>query len=542
MSKFVLHQIEFEHLPGVSRLFRELCAGEELRLAFLGFGRWDPETLLARSAREREKPRTLADLVRQNPAGEPAVAESLELAKRGGAVFVITGQQAGLFTGPLYTIYKAITVLRLVAALRGAGVPAVGLFWIAGEDHDLAEVSTVHPLPAGVEGRSLALALQPPAPHPVSGIELPGDIAGIVTGFLETMPSTDFRAGLASWLHVSYRPGETIGRAFRRLMQQLFAPRGLLFLDPLEMDRGPLLAEFLERFPELRPELIRRVEAATARLAAAGYPPQVDFHPARSFLFYLDPDLGRRRVVELPRGGFMAEGTSHRWSPGEWPGRLADEAARFSPDALLRPLFQDWLFPTVAYVAGPAEIAYHLQIRGLYPLWGLEAPLLWPRGAATLMSPGAARRAAQLGLAAGDLFSERSVLLEGILARSGRLSALDQFHGRRVEVEGALERLAGVLSSGPDDLVRSGEGSFGKIRGLLEKMEDRVYRQIKQDNSDITQRLDALLQEIQPNGNLQERTLNLFPFLSLYGPELLTALVEALDPFRQAHHLLWPEV
>ncbi len=366
-------------LPGCSPFFRDIVRQPDTRREFLGLVDWDGDALRGTAAEARPF-RGLDELVRQNPPAHPAVAETLAHAGRPGAVCVITGQQAGVLGGPPYTLFKALTVAALVGELRRSGVPAVGVFWIASEDHDLREISGVTWM---VPGRGLQrLTLPTPSAadlQPVAQVTLDAGVASFWQESLALLPRSAHRDWVSGLVETCYRPGRGLVEAFRDFMARFLAPLGLCLFDPMAMERQEALAGFLDRFPERRAEAVRRVTDRQTALEAAGYEPQIRLQPQRAFLFYLHPEAGRRRVVEAPEGGFTVDGTSVGCDTAGWSDWLRQDAARFSPDALLRPLFQDWLFPTAAYVGGPAELAYHAQIRALYPLWELTPPLLWPR-------------------------------------------------------------------------------------------------------------------------------------------------------------------
>lgn len=528
-------------LPGCSPFFRDIIRRSDVRQAFLGLARWDGAAL-SEAATPARSFRGLDELIRQNQPTHPAVAETLAHAGRPGAVCVLTGQQAGALGGPPYTLYKALTVAALVGELRRSGVPAVGVFWIASEDHDLREVSDITWM---VPGRGLQRLTLPTAPaadlRPVAEVVLDAAAASFWQEALELLPRSTHRDWASGLVSECYQPGRGLAEAFRDFMARLLAPLGLCLFDPMAMERQGALAGFLDRYPEFRSEAVRRVTERQTELEAAGYEPQIRIQPRRAFLFYLHPEAGRRRVVEAAGGGFIVDGTSEGCDVAGWSRWLRQDAARFSPDALLRPLFQDWLFPTVVYVGGPAELAYHAQIRPLYPLWELTPPLLWPRFSATLIPPGASRRARQLDLEPRALFDAREETLTRLLAAQGRVERLEAFLERRSELTGALDRLAGSLLDYPEDVTRFTASTLGKINGLVDKLDERVRRQAKADNEELIRRFDTLHQELVPNGNLQERTLNLLPLLSVFGPGLVDRLMQAVDPFDPRHVMLWLE-
>ena len=538
MLQLTAKTIRADHLPGTNSLFAALCRAAALRSQFLGIGDWDLPTLQEQARAVARPCLAVPELLRQNSPAAPAAAASLALARQPGTVFVLTGQQAGVLGGPAYTFYKALTAVVLARRLRETGVPAVPVFWVASEDHDVAEAAGLRMLLVGRGLQAFTIPLDANPGHPVARVRLGETLPEVWADLGAALPNTAHTGPLIESIRACYRPGETLNRAFGAWMRKLFEPFELLFFDPMEADRKPLLAAFLAKLPKWRPAMAERLASQEERLRAAGFKAQVRFQPDRPFLFYLDPDLGRRRLAAAPEGGWSVEGTAIAKSGADWSSWLAAEGERFSPDALLRPLFQDWLFPTVAYVGGGAEIAYHVQLRPLYEFWGLAPPIPWPRFSATLVSPGSARRLDQLQLEAQDLLAPREELLTRLLEREGRLGELERFQSARVNAHRALAELMLPLGELSEDTGRFAAATSGKIHGLLDKLEEHLHRKLKGGNEDLVRRLDALLRELLPEGNPQERVLNLVPWLALFGPGLLEQLAEIIDPFEVTHHFI----
>jgi len=538
MLQLSVQNIEIARLPGTNALFAALCRSEALRLQMLGTPAWDGPALLQRAGAVRRPCRAIAELVRQNTPAAPAVAEALSLAGQPGTVFVLTGQQAGMLGGPAYTVYKALTAIVLARRLREAGAPAVPVFWVASEDHDVAEAAALAMVLPGRGLQRIEAPVDARPLQPVAEVRLREAAAATWAELCAGLPQTPHAAGLGDLVQTCYRPGQAMNRAFGTFMRQLFQPLELLFFDPLEADRRPLLAGFLAEWPGQRPAMVAQLSRQEELIRNSGFRVQVQFQPERAFLFYLHPDLGRRRLVATPDGGWRVDGTDVGRPGSGWKDWLAAEGERFSPDALLRPLLQDWLFPTVAYVGGPAELAYHVQMRPLYDFWGLEPPIPWPRFSATLVPPGAARRLEQLQLEPADLLGSREELLTRLLAREGRLGDLERFQAARESAHRSLAELTLPLAELSDDIGRFAASTSAKIQGLLDKLEEHLHRKIKSGNEDVVRRLDALRQELAPDGNPQERVLNLLPWLALFGPDLLEKLAETIDPFQTGHRFI----
>lgn len=538
MHSLTVKTVAPERLPGGSDYIRLIRDNPALCRELTGVADWSGPALLENLPHRGGVPRLMDDLRRQNADPDPAEAAALKRAAGGQAIFVITGQQAGLFTGPLYTIYKAVTVLRLVRFLRQADVDAVGLFWVAGEDHDIDEVAAVH-LDRGLQPPvRLAIEQRPAEPLPVSTIRLGDEIGALLDEVARVLPGGAAADTLGTWLAECYRPEATFGEAFHGLMRRLFAGTGLLFFDPMAADREAMMRDFVAPLPRLRDEIHDRLARSDERMRSLGLEPQVPFQSERCCLFYLHPEQGRRRLLETPAGDLRVDGTSAVWDRTAWEDELNRHPGRFSADALLRPVLQDFLFPTAVYVGGQAELAYQAQIRELYPLWGLTPPVLWPRAGATVIGPALVRKLERLEITAEDLFRHPETVLNEIFARQGEREALDRFQAGRGEVEDSLERLGAPLAGFPEPMVRSADSTLGKIRGLLDKLEDRLRRQVKKDNEDTVTLLEVLRGNVLPGGNLQERTMNLLPVLALVGPGFMDWILETLDPFSREHVLL----
>ena len=396
------HCIPLQKLPHTSKLLTAFLEQFDRVASFYAYPP-TPEGVLA-SARTATldgniRRRVVEVLLEQNLAYgcDSSVVQNLQRLAA-GAVAVVTGQQVGLFGGPAYSFYKALSAIALARRLRAAGIDAVPVFWLATEDHDLAEVNHCE-----LPGRDGLVRLELTACEADRGRRV-GEIAlgqGIgpllerACALLEG-PGAD-RVGQS--LRESYRPGETYGRAFARLFARLLQGRGLVLFDPLEPRLHALTVSLyrqaIERSRELRTALLARSRA----LEAAGFHPQVKVSETGTVLFL---NLDGRRMPLRQRGEqFTANGQSLRAS--QLLERLEVDPAAFTPNVLLRPVVQDWLLPTAAYVAGPAELAYFAQAEVLYRQLGVRMPAVVPRAGFTLVPPQVQRLLRRYGLRAEEV-------------------------------------------------------------------------------------------------------------------------------------------
>ena len=344
--------IRLTDLPGTSRLFADFSYHFDRVARFYGHDPHNPASFAA-VVREIEFPDARrAALVRaltsQN-GGSDRAGDSLARLAQPGTVAIVTGQQVGLFGGPAYTIYKALTAVRLARDLTERGIPAVPIFWLASEDHDFAEVSNNFSFNA--EHRPVRLHIEPPAE--AKGFSHPSGQRPVGQLCIANPPLAELRRSLAGFPHgeevaalveAAYPPGVTMTQGFRALLHKVLPKTDLLTLDPLDPKiraiAAPLVADALSAAPELKARLLER----NRELTAAGYHAQVHLEPKTSLFFLLK----------------NGERTPLRRKDSEF-GSLRDRAAEISPNALLRPVMQDYLLPTAGFIGGPAELAYLAQ-------------------------------------------------------------------------------------------------------------------------------------------------------------------------------------
>ena len=302
----------------------------------------------------------MADVLeRQNREWEASAETFASIDRlRAGAVAVVSGQQVGLFGGPLYSILKAASALQLAAELSAKGIAAVPIFWLATEDHDLAEVNQIA-LP-GADGRfeTATVPLKAKANIPVGEVRFGPEIEALVERACELLDGE-----IAGMLRASYRTGETFGSAFARLFSRIFAGTGLVLMQPLDREvhviARPVLLEAAQRAEEIDRELLRRGKA----LRDAGYHEQVKVTGSSTLLFILED--GERTVMQIAGTDFLV-GSARKLPRTEVLQRIEEFPEQFSPNVLLRPVVQDYLLPTVVYFGGPAEIAYFAQAAVVY--------------------------------------------------------------------------------------------------------------------------------------------------------------------------------
>ena len=464
-------------------------------------------------------------------AGEPARANIARLAA--GARAVVTGQQVGLFGGPLLTLLKAATaVSRAAQATAATGVAHVPVFWLASEDHDLAEVDQLSLLSkTAVETLRLDLHAHGQA---VGGIALgPGVEAALdrVSELLAYAPVCDL-------LRACYTPEATLAGAFARFMAGLFQQQGLIVLDAsnraLHGLGAPALRAAIEHAGEFEAALLER----TAQLEAAGFSAQVLVKPGASLLFLLDAESGARQPLRQSAGVWKAG--SRSYSTAELLDVLAAAPERLSPNALLRPVFQDTILPTAAYIGGPAEIAYFAQSAVLYErILGRITPIL-PRFTATLVEPATAALMARHEVTFPQISEARTA--EALALRLGA-RAMPVEGKRRIAAAGnamdaELTALTGYLASLDESLGRSAGVSASKMRYQMNRLRRMAATFEVQQDTSLRKQATTLMLSLFPAQHPQERVLGGIWFLARCGDGLVKQLVQAAGDVCPGHSVL----
>jgi bacillithiol biosynthesis cysteine-adding enzyme BshC len=466
----------------------------------------------------------LADALRAQSvefgAGAAALGNIEKL--RGGARAVVTGQQVGLFGGPLLTLLKAATaVARAKEATVATGVEHVPVFWLATEDHDLEEVDQVSLL-TKTSVETLRLGLRS-AGEPVGGVKLGDEVSALLEQAGELLAYAPVWDSLKEF----YAPGATLGGAFARLMARLFAAHGLIVMDAAgrsfhEIGESTLRAA-IERAPELEAGLLER----TKELEAAGYHAQVLVKPGASLLFLVDAETGERQALRRLADGTWKAG-ARSYAEAELLEVLEAEPERVSPNALLRPVFQDTILPAAAYVGGPAEIAYFAQSAVLYEgILGRLTPVL-PRFSATLIEPAIAAVMAKDEVSLKDVFETRTAeaLTQRLGARAMPIEGKRRLAAVGNAMDAELQALTGYLESVDESLGRSAQVSASKMRYQMNRLRRMAATFEVQKEASLEKHARAMMNHLFPDGHPQERVIGGVWFVAQAGEGLIDRLVD----------------
>ena len=537
------HCLPFSQIPHTTRLFNDFLNYLPNIQPFYPkspqFGEWLNEEASKISYDSSRRERVTSILERQNKSWDasPKTLANLDRLRKGAAA-VVTGQQVGLFGGPMFAVYKALTAVKLAEEATAAGVDAVPVFWLATYDHDLAEVNHV-----SIPGPDGALQVLTTPSH-----DVPGAPVSAVRLGEEILPLVDQAANLlgdseaAQFLRETYRPGESLGTAFARLYARIFAEWGVILLDASdgELDRvaEPIYRAAIERADELSAALLARGEA----LETAGYHQQVKVTESSVLVFTLRQ--GARTPIQRRGKGNAAEfvigsdAGAEKLSQSELIARIGSNPEQFSPNVLLRPIVEDYLLPTLAYTGGAAETAYFAQAGAVYEaLLGRVTPIV-PRFSATIVEPKMQRLIERHGIAVPDVFAGPEALRRQLAERGLPQDLQAAFEAARKSLDSHLSSVKEKLVKLDRTLVDAADTARSKIEYQLERLHSQVARAEAQKSELVARHAETLSHALYPDKGLQERGIGGIYFLARYGRDFLQQLHDAMQPDCHDHQVL----
>jgi len=512
-------------LPGTTRLFTDISYHPDRTAPFYHYPLRDLAAFQAAARAVSLAPERRAALVDALRVENPP-SPNLERLAQPGTLAVAAGQQVGLFSGPAYTIYKALHAARLAEWLTAQGLPAVPVFWLATEDHDFAEVNHAWVFTPEHQPRKLEMRRQASA-QPVGGVQL---AEPPVAGLRSALAGLPFAAETVRLVEETYVTGRTMGKAFGDLLRRLLARFDIPHVDPMLPAFRELAAPALRSAVERAPELTAAVLERNRELVAAGYHAQVHVEPQTAFFFLLEN--GKRLGLHRQNGEYQLNG--RRFASAE----LAARAAELSPNALLRPVVQDSILPTVASILGPAEAAYIAQSEVLYRGILGRMPVAVPRAGFTILDGLSWKRMERHGLSLADFFHGKDALRERIAASLIPPDLTTRLHETLVDVDGAVERLRARLLAFDPTLEKALATSARKIRYQAAKIQAKTGREVMRRDERAGRDAAALSGLIYPERHLQERLYSILPFLAEHGMQLIDRLYESIEVDCPDHRLL----
>lgn len=441
-------------------------------------------------------------------------SEALDRLAQRTTAAVVTGQQVGLFSGPAYTIFKALTAVKVARQLTASGIPAVPIFWLATEDHDLAEVD--HAWVFNQEMSPVKVALRAAASNggPVGRFVADSWPVEELRTALGDLP---FASEVVERIREAYRAGASLGSGFFQFLRGVLSGLGLVFIDPLQPAIREIGAPFLVETVERLPELLPAVRERSRELEAAGYHAQVNVEDDTSLLFLIN---GKRTPLRWKENRLVTKERTYSQPEIEALGTA------ISPNALLRPVWQDYLLPTVAYIGGPAEVAYLAQSAVIYEKLLGRMPVTMPRNSMTLLDGRAEKILAHYGMRVPDLLDCEETVRTRMAKRLIPSELAQRMSGLQATIADSLYEVQRALADFDPTLQAAANKSSAKMLYQAKKLASKVARQTMRRDERASSDASYVLNMVYPHRHLQERFYSIVPFLAHSGLDLPQRLLD----------------
>ncbi|MEW6654718.1 MAG: bacillithiol biosynthesis cysteine-adding enzyme BshC, partial [Bacteroidota bacterium] len=464
---------------------------------------------------------------------------NIEILSSPKTIAVITGQQLGLCGGPLYTFYKTITAIKLCQSLsqRYSEYSFVPVFWLEGDDHDFEEACNFSVL--SNENSLLNLKYEDGLGEEFNRgstgeLKFSSNLNFVFDKLSGSLRETEFKASLIDLLKSIYQPGKTFLESFRDLLINFFDEYGLVIFNPLDSRAKrlliPLFKKAISEYSEQSLVLVER----SAELEEV-YHAQVKVKPIN--MFYLEEN--ERLLIEpTDSGELRLKGKRKRFSFDDILNQIEFTPEKFSPNVLLRPICQDYLFSTGFYVGGPGEISYFAQVNPLYEIYDIEEPFIYPRASATIVEQGVNQVLNKHSFTFTDIFSEEEELIKRIVRASSELNLEVLFEKSSENISTMFSEISEKLTTIDVTLGDMSEKSKQRIEQALDYLKTKATEAEKRKYETSIRQLTKVRNILFPNGSLQEREINFIYFVNKYGIDFMKWLFNKLEINKFEHQIL----
>jgi len=542
-----VESLPFDRVPHQSRLFLDYLKDPvSLRNFYPSAVRFHhelqqrvPDVLSAYRVDRTRVCDALAAMNRGWGAGEETL-KNIELLRDSDCIAVVSGQQAGLFTGPLYTVYKALSAVKLAGCLQQRNTKAVPVFWIAAEDHDFAEVAKAELIGRDCQLKSVAVSESLHREgQPVGHVKLDESIGTVIDELFELLPASEFAADMKALVKSAWQPGRGYVDSFATMMTALLGRYGLIFLDPLDPELKKLAAPLYSEAARRAPEIASALEQRSAELERAGYHAQV-LATANSFPLFLHDEDGRRHaVVRVENGKYKTKASEQEYSAEDLAKLAQEKPERFSPNVTLRAVVQDYLLPTIAYYGGAAEIAYFAQTAEVYRVLERPATPILPRSSLTMIERHTGRVLERYDLTLADFFEGLEPVIKRVVEEHLAADSAKLFADAEQNMNHELDRLRQELQSIDPTLASALETGRKKINYQLDGLKQRFIRAQMTRDEAAHRQLQRAFDQLYPNKDLQERHINITSLLARHGTYVIEWIFNAINLGSNEHQIVY---
>jgi bacillithiol biosynthesis cysteine-adding enzyme BshC len=511
------YKIDFRNTELYPQKFKEISTANKLHRTLL------PDIILQQYADTK-----ISKLVETN----------ISLLKSSNTLAIVTGQQLSIFGGPLYTIYKTITAIKLSRHLKEKydSFNFVPVFWLEGDDHDFEEVSSVTIMDKTNNLKSILYndgKEDESNRGSIGKLKFEESISETVNDFLASLRDSEFKEEISGYISEYYKPGVDFSSSFRNLLNRLFGEYGLVIFNPQDIKIKKLLRPIFQKeinnFRTHADNAIRR----SAELEEH-YHAQVKVRPVNLFL----SEDNARFVLEPDENGFKLRNKRKKFTIEELLTRLDEHPEDFSSNVLLRPICQDFLLPTAFYIGGPSEIAYFAQVIPFYDYFNLPQPFIYPRASATILEKNIAALLEKFVLQLEDIFGDQKVLTAKVLGEISEINVETLFNTAEEDLIITMDKLKEKIFAIDPTLVENANKSLEKILQTIGVMKTKVENAVERKNETVLRQLDKLRINLYPDEHYQERVINYTSFAIKYGNDFVKWIYNELSINKHEHQIL----
>ncbi|MEG6521205.1 bacillithiol biosynthesis cysteine-adding enzyme BshC [Desulfotomaculum sp. 1211_IL3151] len=467
--------------------------------------------------------------------GEKTI-KNIELLHQGQAVSVVTGQQPGILTGPLYTVYKALGAVLLALKLsRELKQNVIPVFWIGADDHDYEEINHIF-IPIAKGPKKIAVEKEVKGRVSVGNLPVP-DINPLIEELAELLPPMGWKTEGMNLIKQTAAQSANLAEWFGKLMTFLFKDYGLVFINPVQHPIRKISAALFHKAAATAPEVNKLLQESCQQVTDYGYSPQIQSQRDKLHLFYYNED-GCREALFYNDTSFFNKERTKTWTREQLAELCLTNPELFSPDVVMRPVVQEELLPVLAYVAGPGEISYFALLKNIFNHFQMKMPLIYPRPNITLIEPLIKKLITKYDIPLASLTNGLANFTEGYLRRADGLGIDRIFNDFRSMLRREHDTMMKELLQFDPNLKAYGKDNLGRILKNINSFEEKARQYHRKDNQIAIQQIQKIQHRIYPLGQWQERTYNIFPYAMKYGPQIITSIYNMVDIFDWRHKFM----
>jgi len=464
---------------------------------------------------------------------------NIEFLKDPGTFAVVTGQQVGILTGNLYTIIKALNAVRLSRSLSAkyTEFKFVPVFWLEADDHDFLEINNINVFDRNNNLSNLKYfergAEKERYLTPAGRINLDEHIEVFKNALKDTLLETEYSEQLFDYINRSYREGIDLTTAFARFFNYIAGDTGLIFCNPTDREIKKILIPVFEKELISYPQSGELIIEKSAELEQRDYVPQVK--PRQINLFYTVNN--NRHLVEFKENKYSLKHTRQKFEKDDFFDLLYSVPENFSPNVVLRPVCQDFLLPTIAYIGGPSEISYFAQFKDVYGFFGMKMPVIYPRTSLTILEKRVESFLTKYEINFEELFDETNAAKK-LLGKMNEINIDDEFGNLTDELNAVVYLYCQKLNNVDKNLVVNLKNRHDKYIENINIIRQKFAESQMNQNETTGSRLKSVIESVYPDGILQERCINVTYYLNKYGPDIVKELYQTIEINKHNHQVI----